>query len=112
MAVHTGFIFLDLLEFNPHPIGELLLRHADHPPPVADPFAHMFINWMAHFLLSEFFPCTLQKYRSYTLEASRFKRIDPNLLSRMLIFRLHVISCFESRARMLKKGFIRLLGYP
>jgi hypothetical protein len=39
---------LNLLKLDPDLVGQLLLRHADHPPAVADAFSNMCVYGMHH----------------------------------------------------------------
>lgn len=47
-AIHAGFVFLDLLELDPHLFAQLLLSHADHPAPLASPHSYMYVYRMLH----------------------------------------------------------------
>src|SRR5690606_30789469 len=46
--VHPGFVFLDLLEFDPDLIRKLLLSNPDHPPTMTNSLANMDIYTVFH----------------------------------------------------------------
>ena len=56
-----GFIFLDLLEFDPNLFCELLLRHARQPPAVTDALPYVNID------------CVLWHFRPHVLRTRGVK---------------------------------------